>query len=213
MRSVDAAQVHEGSGQEAAQADVEDKTALDDLDDLALDVLAGVELLLDAVPSALVLGTTLGEDHAALLVLFLDNLGLNGIAKSDDICRVDILADRKLANGNNALGLGVKVYQDLIATDGSDRTGDKVALVKGGKVVQALLHLVVRTLIQRKNGRVLNLTQRWTPFELTGPRLQACRCAVGTDKEAIRRAHRLDISRGPTDTDVTLMQSRWYRLR
>ena len=43
--------------------------------------------------------------------------------------------------------------------------------------------------------------------------LVSCRCAVGTDKEAIRRAHRLDISRGPTDTDVTLMQSRWYRLR
>ena len=44
---LDATEVDERRRQEAAQADVEDETALDDLDDLALDVLAGVELLFD----------------------------------------------------------------------------------------------------------------------------------------------------------------------
>ena len=58
---LDATKVDQGGGQEAAQADIEDKAALDDLDDLALDVLAGVELLLDTVPGTLVLGTLLGR--------------------------------------------------------------------------------------------------------------------------------------------------------
>ena len=38
---LDAAEVDERRGQEAAQADVEDQAALDDLDDVTLDVLAG----------------------------------------------------------------------------------------------------------------------------------------------------------------------------
>ena len=74
---LDATEVDEGSGQEATQADVENQAALDDLDDLALDGLAGVELLLDAVPGALVLGTLLGEDETALLVLLLENQSLD----------------------------------------------------------------------------------------------------------------------------------------
>ena len=44
---LDPAKVHEGCRQEAAQADVDDQAALDDLDDFALDDLAGLELLLD----------------------------------------------------------------------------------------------------------------------------------------------------------------------
>ncbi len=76
-----AAKVNEGSGQEAAQADVEDKTALDDLDDLALDVLAGVELLLDAIPGTLVLGALLGENQTTVLVLLLEHERLDGVAQ------------------------------------------------------------------------------------------------------------------------------------
>ncbi len=78
---LDAAQVDERSRQEATQADVEDQAALDDLDDLAVDVLAGVELLLDAVPGTLVLGALLGEDETTVLVLLLENQSLDLIAQ------------------------------------------------------------------------------------------------------------------------------------
>src|SRR5438132_10369018 len=46
-------------GQEATQADVEDQTTLDDLDDSALDDLVVLLLLLDRAPCPLVLSATL----------------------------------------------------------------------------------------------------------------------------------------------------------
>ena len=165
-----AAKVNEGRRQEAAKADIEDKAALDDLDDLALDGLAGVELLLHAVPSTLVLGTLLGEDETALLVLLLKDESLNLVAKRDDVGRVDVLADGKLASRNDALRLVADVKQDLVALDLDDGSGDKIALVEiGDGTVDEVVHLLVGNIIQREDGRVLNLTQRWTPLE-TGPR-------------------------------------------
>jgi hypothetical protein len=59
------------SGQEAAQADVDDEAALDDLDDRAGDDALGLLDLLDRAPGPLVLGPLLGQDEAALLVLLL----------------------------------------------------------------------------------------------------------------------------------------------
>ena len=41
------------------------------------DVLAGVELLFDLGPRALVLSTLLGQDQTAVLVLLLENQGLD----------------------------------------------------------------------------------------------------------------------------------------
>ncbi len=167
-----AAKVNEGGGQEAAQADVEDKTALDDLDNLALDVLAGVELLLDAVPSTLVLGTLLGEDQTTVLVLLLENEGLDGIADSDDVCRVSVLADGELAHGDNALGLESDVNEHLVALDLHDSAAYEIALIEiGDATVDKAVHLLFVYIVEGEDGRVLNLTQRWTPFELRGPDL------------------------------------------
>src|SRR6185436_12229054 len=64
-------------GQEAAQADVEDQAALDDLDDGALDGLVRLLERLDRAPGALVLRTLLGQDQPALLVLLLEDEGLD----------------------------------------------------------------------------------------------------------------------------------------
>jgi hypothetical protein len=193
-----ATKVNQGCRQEAAQADVEDKAALDDLDDLALDVLASLELLLDAVPSTLVLGTLLGENQTAFLVLLLEDKCLNLVAQRDDVCRVDVLADGKLAGRNDALGLVANVEQDLVVLELDDRTGDKIALIEiGDGAVDELVHLLVGHVIQREDGRVLNLTQKWTPFE-TGPRsymVAACG-AVST----LAFARKLTCSRGPIDT-------------
>ena len=164
------AKVNEGGGQEAAQADVEDKTALDDLDDLALDVLAGVELLLDAVPSALVLGTLLGEHETAVLVLLLKDQGLDGIAEVDDVGRVSVLADGELADRDDALGLESDVNEDLVLLDLDNRAADKITLIEvGDGTVDKVVHLLFIHIVKREDGRVLNLTQRWTPFDVRGP--------------------------------------------
>ena len=63
------AQLDQRGGEEAAEADVEDEAALDDLDDRALDDAVGLLDLLDRAPRPLVLGPLLGQDEAALLVL------------------------------------------------------------------------------------------------------------------------------------------------
>ena len=81
------------AGQEAAQADVQDQAALDHFDDLAGDHFAGLELLFDANPCALVLGALLGEDETAVLVLLLEHQGFDLLAQADDVGRVSVLAD------------------------------------------------------------------------------------------------------------------------
>ena len=168
---LDAAKVHEGSGQEAAEADVQNQAALDDLDDLALDVLAGVELLLDAVPGTLVLGALLGKDQTAVLVLLLENQGLDVVAHVDDVSGVGILADGELADGDDALGLKADVQQDLVALDLNNGTSDQVALIEiGDRAIDEVVHLLGRNVVKGEDGRVLNLTQRWTPFTNGAPR-------------------------------------------
>ena len=77
---LDATEIDERSRQEAAQADVEDESTLDDLDDFAFDILAGVELLFDLAPGALVLRALLGKDKTTVLVFLLQDERLNSIA-------------------------------------------------------------------------------------------------------------------------------------
>src|SRR5262249_17871512 len=66
-----AAQLDERRGQEAAQADVDDEAALDDLDDRARhDAVATLDLF-DLAPRALVLCALLRQDQPAFLVFLL----------------------------------------------------------------------------------------------------------------------------------------------
>src|SRR4051812_2112480 len=99
--------------QEAAQADVEDQAALDDLDDGAFDDLVVVLLLLDRAPGALVLGALLGQDQPTLLVLLLEDERLDLVADLDDLVGVDVVLDGQLAGGDDALGLVADVEQDF----------------------------------------------------------------------------------------------------
>ena len=79
----DAAQVDERRGQEAAQADVDDEAALDDLDDRTGDDAVGFLLRLDVAPRALVLRALLREDQAAVLVLLLVRTSASSASPSD----------------------------------------------------------------------------------------------------------------------------------
>src|SRR6058998_2303618 len=115
---------------EAAQTDVEDQAALDDLDDGALDDAVVFLDLLDGAPGALVLRALLGQDQPALLVLLLENQGLDLVADLDDLVGVDVVLDGELTRGNDALGLVADVQEDLVAVDLDDGAFDDVAVVE-----------------------------------------------------------------------------------
>src|SRR5690606_36510126 len=108
------AELDERGGEEAAEADVEDEAALDDLDHRAAHDAVLLLDALDVAPGPLVLGPLLGQDQATFLVLLLEDEGLDLVAEADDLVRVDVVADAQLARGDDALGLEADVEQDLV---------------------------------------------------------------------------------------------------
>ena len=125
---LDPADVHQRGGQEPAHAEVEDQAALDDLDDRALDVLAGGGRGLDALPRLLEARALLGEDQAAVLVLLLHDQRVDPLAEGDLVLGLDALADRQLGERDDALALVADVDQDLVLVDPDHPPGDHVPL-------------------------------------------------------------------------------------
>ncbi len=100
LEVADATHLDEGGRQEAAQADVEDEAALDDLDDGAGDdAVLLLDLLDRAPPRPLVLRALLGQDQPTLLVLLLEDQGLDLVADLDDLTGVHVVLDGQLAGG------------------------------------------------------------------------------------------------------------------
>ena len=130
LEVADATHLDERRGQEAAQADVEDESTLDDLDDGAGDDAVLFLDLLDRAPGALVLRALLGQDQPAFLVLLLEDQGLDLVADLDDLSGVDVVLDGELAGGDDALGLVADVEQDLVPVDLDDDALDDVAVVE-----------------------------------------------------------------------------------
>ncbi len=130
VQVADATQVHQRRGQEPTEPDVQDQAALDDLDHRPLDRLAGGHDRLDPSPGALVLRPLLGQDQPALLVLLLQDEGLDLVAHLDDLVRVDVVADREFLARDHALGLVADIEQDLVAVDLHDLAVDDVAVVE-----------------------------------------------------------------------------------
>jgi len=124
------AHLDQGGGQEATKADVEDETTLDDLDDGAANDAVLFLDLLDRAPRALVLRPLLREDQPALLVLLLENQGLDVVTDRDNFSGVDVVLDRQLTRGNDTLGLVADVEQDLVPIDLDDGALDNVAVIE-----------------------------------------------------------------------------------
>ena len=127
----DAADVDQRRGQEAAHAEVDDQAALDDLDDRALDGLAGLGRRLDAPPRLLEAGALLGQDQPAVLVLLGEDERVDLLAELDLVAGIHRLADRQLAGGDDALGLVADVDEDFVVVDPDDVAGDDVPLGEG----------------------------------------------------------------------------------
>jgi hypothetical protein len=130
LEILDAADVDQRRGQEAAHAEVDDQAALDDLDDLALDRLAALGGGLDALPRLLEPGALLREDQAPLGVLLLEDERVDLLPDLDLVLRVHRPADRELGDRDDALRLVADVDQDLVLVDPHDGAGDDIALVE-----------------------------------------------------------------------------------
>ena len=105
LQITDATHLDQRCGQEAAQADIEDQAALDDLDDGALDGLVLFLEVLDGAPGALVLRALLGQDQAAFFVLLGEDQGFDLIADGNDLVGVDVVLDGELTGRDDAFGL------------------------------------------------------------------------------------------------------------
>ena len=125
-----AADVDERRRQEAAHAEVDDQAALDDLDDGALDRLAGLGRRFDAPPRLLEARALLRHDQAAVLVLLGEDDRVDLLAERDLVVRVDRLADRQLVRGDDALGLVADVDEDLVLVDPDDVARDDLPLLE-----------------------------------------------------------------------------------
>ena len=130
LEVTNATHLHQGGGQEAAQADVQDETALDDLDDGAGDDAVLLLDALDGAPGALVLRTLLAQEQTPFLVLLLQDEGFDLVADGDDLVGVDVVLDGQLASEDDAFGLVADVEEDLITVDLDDSALDDIAVIE-----------------------------------------------------------------------------------
>ena len=130
---LDAADVDERRREEAADAEVEDQAALDDLDHPAVDRLAALGRALDRLPGELEAGALLREEQAPLGVLLRHHERVDLVAHGDLVGRVDVPADRQLGDRDDALGLVADVDEHLVLVDANHRAVDDLALVDRGE--------------------------------------------------------------------------------
>ena len=130
---LDAADVDQRRGQEAAHAEVEDQAALDDLDHASVDRLARFGSALDVLPGELEAGALLGQDQAALGVLLGEDERVDLVAERNLVGRVDRAADRELRDGDDPLRLVADVDEHLVLVDAHDGAVHDLSLVDLGE--------------------------------------------------------------------------------
>ena len=131
VQVVDATDVDQRSGQEAADAEVQDQPALDDLDHGSLHRLAGLGRGLDLAPGLLEAGALLGQQQPPLLVLLGEHQGIDALAQRDLLGGVHRAPDRELGRGDDPLRLVADVDQDLVLVDPDHLAAHDVALLEG----------------------------------------------------------------------------------
>ena len=129
--------VDERRGQEPAYPEVEDEPALDHLDDLAVDRLAGLRRSLDTLPRELEARALLRQDQAPFGVLLGEHERVDLLADRDLVGRVHRAADRQLGDRDDAFRLVADVDEHLVLVDAHDRAVYDLALVdlREGSVV------------------------------------------------------------------------------
>ena len=126
---LDATDVDQRRGQEAADAEVEDQAALDDLDHPAGHRLAALGRSFDRLPRDLEARPLLGEDQPSVGVLLREHERVDLVAELDFVLGVHRAADRELRDRDHAFGLVADVDEDLVLVDADDLAVDDLALV------------------------------------------------------------------------------------
>jgi hypothetical protein len=90
-----------------------------------------------SMPRLLEARALLGHDEAAVLVLLGEDQRVDLLAQLDLVVRVDVLADRQLAGGDDPLALVADVDEHLVVVDPDHLPGDDLALLdlREGRVV------------------------------------------------------------------------------
>jgi hypothetical protein len=133
LEVLDTADVDERCGQEAAHAEVDDETALHDLDDVALDGLTALGRRLDPLPRLLEPRTLLREDQAPVGILLLEHERVDLVTDRDLLIGVHRPADAELGDRDDPLRLVADVYQDLVLVHADHGAGHDVPLAEVGQ--------------------------------------------------------------------------------
>ncbi len=130
LEVVDATDVDQRRGQEAADAEVEYQPSLDHLDHGSFDRFAGLGRGLDLAPCLLEAGALLGQEQPSLLVLLGENERIDALAQRHLLGGVHRAPDRELGRGDDPLRLVADVDQDLVLVDPDHLAAHDVALVE-----------------------------------------------------------------------------------
>ena len=125
------ADVHQRRGQEATHAEIDDQAALDDLDDRALDRLAGLGGGLDAPPRLLEAGALLGQQQAAVLVLLGEDQRVDLFTQLHLVRGIHGLPDAQLVGEDDSLALVADVDKDFVLVDPDDVAGHHITFFEG----------------------------------------------------------------------------------
>src|SRR5436190_697304 len=128
-----AANVHERRRQEAADAEVENQPALDDLDDATGDGLARLRCSLDPLPRQFEARSLLGQDQAAFRVLLREDERVDLLADLNLVRGIDGAANRQLRNRDDTLRLVADVDENLVLVDTHDGAVHDLPLVDLGE--------------------------------------------------------------------------------
>ena len=123
------ANVDERRRQESAHPEIEDETALDDLDHATVDRLAALRCRFDRLPGELEAGALLGQDQTPFGVFLLHHERVDLLAQGDLVGRVDRAPDRELGDRDHTLGFVADVDEHLVLVDAHDRAVDDLPLV------------------------------------------------------------------------------------
>ena len=127
LEVLDATDVDQRRGQEAAHAEIDDEAALDDFDDVAGDRLAALEGRFDALPCLLEAGALLAEDETPIGVFLGHDQRVDLFAEMHLVGGVNVLADAQFIDGDDALGLVADVDEDLVLVDADHVSCDDIA--------------------------------------------------------------------------------------
>ena len=122
---------------EAADAAVDDESALVVVDDRRLDDHAGFELLLHRAPLALKTGASQRKDRVAFRGLRLQDVDQDGVTDVELRLRLGVAAI-ELAVADDAFGLRTDIDEDLVLVDADDVALDHVTMLEALDVLALL---------------------------------------------------------------------------